>query len=86
MTRTPEPPRGGIAGLLLVFCVAAFLAGLGFDIGANARSGFWIASEPGAAAAFGVAAVVFAAIAARGMRIVLGRRREEGDSDVGGHP
>lgn len=86
MTRTPEPARGGVAGLLFVFCIAAFVAGLGFDVGARARFGFWIGAEPGAAGAFGVAAAVFGVIAARGARMLLARRREKGDSDASGHP
>ena len=78
MTRTPAPPRGGIAGLLLVFCLAAGAAGLGFDLGLDARPNFWIGAQPGAAAALGVGAAVFAILGARGAQLLLGRQRRKG--------
>jgi hypothetical protein len=82
ITRAP-PPKSGITGVLLVFCVAAVLTGLGFDFGAGAHTKFWIGDQPGAATAIGVAAAVFAVVAARVARIVLGRA--QGDNDAGAH-
>jgi hypothetical protein len=82
IARAP-PPKSGITGVLLVFCIAAVLAGLGFDFGAGAHTTFWIGDQPGAAAAIGVAAAVFAVIAARVARILLGRT--QGGDDAGAH-
>ncbi|MGD9982177.1 MAG: hypothetical protein AB7H66_15190 [Hyphomonadaceae bacterium] len=78
--RTP-PPKSGITGVLLVFCIAAVLAGLGFDFGAGARTDFWIGDQTGAAAAIGLATAVFAVVASRVARIVFGR--VQGSSDAG---
>ncbi|MGQ0533152.1 MAG: hypothetical protein ACT4OF_10760 [Caulobacteraceae bacterium] len=76
-----SPPRkNGIAGMLFVFCLAAFLAGIGFDLGAGAHASFWIGDQTGAAAAIGVASAVFAVVAVRAARAVLGRRQEGGDA------
>jgi hypothetical protein len=78
MTRTPTPPRGGIAGLLFVFCIAACAVGLGFDFGLEARSEFWIGARPGAAAALGVGGAVLAVLGGRAAQALLGRVRREG--------
>src|SRR5262249_49168093 len=81
IARTP-PPKSGIAGVLLVFCIAALLAGIGFDLGAGARTRFWIGDQVGAAAAIGGAAAVFAVIAARVARLALGRSQESSDASA----
>jgi hypothetical protein len=84
MTRTPVPPRGGIAGLWLLFCAVAGGVGLAFDLGLNRASNFWIGAEPGGAAALGLAAAAFVVIAARLARLVLARRPTQhrgGDAD-----
>lgn len=87
MSRTLPPPRSGITGLLLVFCVSGLLLGIGFDLGAGARLRFWIGDQPAAAAAVGVAAVLFAIFAAQVARVLVGRRqRDEGSSDASSHP
>jgi hypothetical protein len=67
-------PRSGLTGVLFVFCLAALLAGLGFDVAGEARTSFWIGAQPGAAAMIGVAAVVFAVVAARLAQILFTRR------------
>lgn len=82
ITRTP-PPKSGISGVLLVFCIAAVLAGLGFDFGTGAHTKFWIGDQAGAATAIGVAGAVFAVVAARVARILLGRA--QGGDDAGAH-
>lgn len=87
MSRTLPPPRSGITGLLFVFCLTALVLGLGFDLGLGARVRFWIGDQPAAAAAVGVAAVLFAILAAQAARFMLGRRKQpdEGSSDAGSH-
>jgi len=76
MTKRAPPPRSAIAGVLLVFCLAALAAGLSFDIGLGARARFWIGDQPAAATAVGVAAVLLAIGAALLGRFVLGRREQ----------
>ncbi len=82
MTRPSPSSRSGAFGLLFVFCLAALLAGLGFDLGAAARMHFWIANQPGAALAVGVAATLFTVLSALIARAVLGRKQsiEGGDA------
>jgi hypothetical protein len=84
-TRRPpsSPRRSNLTGVLVVFCVAALIAGIGFDFGAGAHPGFWIGDQVGAAAAIGVAGAVFAVVVARVMRLLLGRK--EGSGDAGLH-
>jgi hypothetical protein len=88
MTQQAHRPRGGIFGLLFVFCLTALLAGLGFDIGASARAHFWIGDQPAAAFAVGVAATLFAILAAWAARALLSRKtsdKDGGSSDAGSH-
>jgi hypothetical protein len=88
MTKRAPRPRGGIFGLLLVFCLTALLAGLGFDVGASARARFWIGDQPAAALAVGVAATLLAILSAWAARAVLGRKARHGDggsSDASAH-
>ena len=80
MSRTLPPPRSGITGLLFVFCVTALLVGFGFDLGAGARLRFWIGDQPAAAAAVGVAAVLFTILAAQVARMLLGGRRQKNEA------
>lgn len=83
MNTRPPPRKSGVTGVLLVFCIAALLAGLGFDAGAGAHPSFWIGDQIGAAAAIGVAGAVFAILAARLVRAALGRK--VGSRDAGLH-
>ena len=77
MTKRARPrQRSGLTGLLFVFCLAGLLAGLGFDLAAGARATFWIGAQPGAAAMIGVAAVVFAVVAARLAQMLFARKGE----------
>lgn len=85
MSRTLPPPRSGITGVLFVFCLAALLLGIGFDLGAGARLRFWIGDQPAAATAVGVVAVLFAIFAAQAARLALrrrGQKDEGGDADL----
>ena len=87
MSRTPPPPRSGIAGLLFVFCLTALLAGLGFDVFGGARVRFWIGDQPAAAAAVGVAVILFVLLVGQGARWLLGRSTDfdERSDDAGAH-
>jgi hypothetical protein len=76
MSKEP-PPRGGIAGLVVLFCFTAAVIGLGFDLTGD-RSGFWLGARPGGAAAIGAAAAVFCVAAAQLARILLGRNEAKG--------
>jgi hypothetical protein len=77
MRRTQPPQRSGIAGVLFVFSLTALIAGLGFALGAGARTRFWIGDQPAAAAAVGIAGALFAIAAAHVARMLLGRKREQ---------
>ena len=84
MSKTP-PPRGGIAGLVLLFCFSAALAGLAFDFSVRSPSGLWIGQQPGGAAAIGAAAAVFCVAAGHIARLLLGRGPAKGRGDADPH-
>jgi len=83
MSKAP-PPRGGISGLVLLFCFTAAAIALGFDLTGDA-SGFWIGARPGGSAALGAAAALFCVVAVRLARMLLGRSAKEGSGDAGLH-
>ena len=84
----PLPPRAkGISGLVLLFCVTALAAGVGFDF-LTERRVWWLGAEHGAGAVIGVAAAVFTVLAGHLLRLVLKRQEpksETGESDAGHH-
>ena len=84
MSKQP-PPRGGVAGLVLLFCFTAAVAGIGFDFAARDPSNFWIGARPNGAAAIGAAAAVFFVVAGHIARLVLGRGDTEGSGDADPH-
>lgn len=82
----PHPPqRGGIAGLAFLFCATALGGGLAFDF-INHAHGFWIGAEPGGRALIGAAAVLFVALAARVLQLILSRREDKGGRGGSVHP
>ncbi|MCX7359816.1 MAG: hypothetical protein NT015_16965 [Alphaproteobacteria bacterium] len=86
MSRQPVPSqRGGAFGLLLVFCLTAFIGGFGFDLGTGARLRFWIGDQPAAAAAVGIAATLFMVLVGHAGRFALSRKKPnakiEGEGD-----
>jgi hypothetical protein len=88
MSDLPNPPRGGVAGLWLLFCAVAGGAGLAFDVVLHPGRGFWIGAEPGARAAIGALVAVFAIASAHLVRLVLSRRASDdgkGGRDAGDH-
>jgi len=88
MTRKPlPPPRGGVAGLVLLFCVSAGGAALAFDLLRDAPSSFWMLADPGGRALLGAGAVTILVLIAHGARWLLARRAgEKGEGDAGDHP
>lgn len=85
MSKQARPSqRSGVFGLLLVFCLTAFIGGIGFDLGAGARLRFWVGDQPAAAGAVGVAAALFMVLIAYAGRIVLDRRKKEEQTEGGG--
>lgn len=87
MTR-PLPPRAkGISGLVLLFCVTALAAGLGFDF-MTERNAWWLGAEHGAAAVIGLAAAAFTVLVGHLLRFLLQRRDpvEAGESDASHQP
>lgn len=71
--------RAGAGGPWFVVCVALLAGGIGLEFTTDAAPAFWIAAKPGAAAAIGAGAALFAAIAANVARLVLVRRGEGSD-------
>ncbi len=82
MSKAPPPPRSGVTGLLWVFCLTALIVGLGFDLVGGLRVRFWLADQPGAAAAVGAAAVLFVVLATHAARFALGRRQKADEERV----
>jgi hypothetical protein len=83
----PAPPKPrGIAGVLLIFCIAGGIAGLGFDLLLGGSGRFSVAAEPGARAVLGIGVAVLLVLVAHVMRLVLGRKPDaEGMGDVRDH-
>lgn len=86
MSKSISPSRGGIAGMLLLFCVAGGGAGLAFDSLSNTTPGFWILEMPGARAAIGVGVALILVAAAHLLRLLLGRKVEQGEPHAGLRP
>lgn len=86
MSRTPPPPRSGLTGLLFVFALTSLLFGLGFDLIGDARMGFWIGDQAGAATAVGIACVLIVIVAAQAMRWALGRGRVGNEGSANANP
>jgi hypothetical protein len=86
MSKPISPSRGGIAGMLLLFCVAGGGAGLAFDFANANGSGFWILQAPGARALLGAGVAVLLVIGAHFLRLLLGRTASEGEPRAGLRP
>lgn len=83
MIKPAPPPTRGIAGLLLLFCGAALVAGLGADL-LLSGSRFSVIAEPGGRAVLGVGVAAGAVLVAHAMRLIFGRSDEE-RRDAGDH-
>jgi hypothetical protein len=86
MTKPISPSRGGIAGMLLLFCVAGGGAGLAFDFLSDSGQDFWVLQAPGVRALFGVAVALALVVAAHALRLLLGRKVSEGEPRAGLRP
>jgi len=86
MIKPVSNSSSGIGGLVLLFCIAALLAGILFDVLSRPNAGFVLASQPGSRAVLGAAVAVATMLVAHGMRWALGRKRtadtEGGDGDT----
>lgn len=81
----PAPPKStGIAGLMLVFAVAASVGGMLFDVLDNSDSRVGLVAQPGAHAVLGVGIAALAIIAAHALRFVLARRTHDAPAAQGG--
>jgi hypothetical protein len=78
MIKPPPPKSRGIAGMMMLFCVAGGAAGLAFDLFADMGPRFSAATLPGARAALGVAVALALTLGAHALRLVLGRKDETG--------
>jgi hypothetical protein len=83
MTKAISPSRGGIAGVLLLFCVAGAGAGLTFDFMSNGGGNFWLLEAPGMRALIGAAVAVAMVLGAHVLRLLLGRKVGEGEPGAG---
>jgi hypothetical protein len=86
MTKPISPSRGGIAGMLLLFCVAGGGAGLAFDFLSDSGQDFWILQAPGMRALIGAAVALLLLVAGRLLRLLLGRKVEGGEPRAGLRP
>ena len=75
----PNLPRGGAAGMLILFSLALGAAGVAFDFGANRTRAFWVGAEPGARALIGFAAIIMVIVAAHVLRLILARGPGKGE-------
>lgn len=79
------PPRGGIAGLALLFCAVAGGTGLAFDFVLNSGGGQTLIAAPGGRAAIGAGVAVFVTLAAYALRRLLGRRPQQAEGSDARH-
>lgn len=77
MIKPPPPPTRGVAGLVLLFCVSAGIAGLGFDVLLGSSGRFSVVAQPGGRAVLGIGVAAAAVLIAHAMRLLLARRRRE---------
>lgn len=74
MIKPPPPKSRGIAGVMLLFCVAAGAAGLGFDLFAGMEGRFGVATQAGARAVLGLGVAAVLVLASHALRWALGRK------------
>lgn len=84
MIKPAPPPKRGIAAMMLLFCVVALLAGLGFEFLNDTPPRFSVVAQPGGRAVLGVGVVAVLVLLAHGMRLLL-TARERGGGDAADH-
>ncbi len=82
MIKPAPPPKRGISGMLLLFCVVALVAGVGFEFLIDTPPRFSVIAQPGGRAVLGVGVVAALVLLAHAMRALLVRRER---SDDGNH-
>jgi hypothetical protein len=83
MTQSFQPePRGGIAGVALLFCVAAGGAGLAFDFVLNGASAPTLVTMAGSRALIGVGVAVCLVLGVHVLRRLFGRPLRDEGGDV----
>lgn len=82
MIKPAPPPKRGIAGMLLLFCVVAMVAGLGFEFLLDPPPPrFSVIVQPGGRTVLGIGVVAVLVLLAHAMRAVLAVR-EPGGGDA----
>lgn len=76
------PPPSGIAGMVLLFCLAFGGAGLALDFALDAPGPTWLMTQPGARALLGAAVALILLGAVYLLRLLLGRREPEEGGDA----
>jgi hypothetical protein len=71
MIKPAPPPKRGIAAMLLLFCVVALIAGLGFEFLIEMPPRFGVIAQPGGRAVLGIGVVAVLVLFAHAMRAVL---------------
>lgn len=78
MIKPPPPQKRGIAAMLLLFCVVALVAGLGFEFISGASARFSVVAQPGGRAVLGVGVAAALVLLAHAMRLLLASRKDGG--------
>lgn len=82
MIKPAPAPKRGISGLLLLFCIVALVAGVGFEFLVDMPPRFSVVAQPGGRAVLGIGVVAALVLLAHAMRVVLARGR---GGDDGSH-
>lgn len=84
MIKPPPPQKRGIAAMLLLFCVVALVAGVGFEFIDGASARFSVIAQPGGRAILGVLVACVLVLLAHVMRALLASRKD-GGGDASDH-
>jgi len=84
MIKPPPPRKRGIAPMLLLLCVVALVAGVGFEFISGASARFSVVAQPGGRAVLGVGVATALVVLARGMRWLLAVPKD-GGGDASDH-
>lgn len=80
MIKEAPPQKRGIAGMLLLFCATALVAGVGFEFISGVSARFSVVAQPGGRAVLGVGVVAALVLLAHAMRWMLARKHGGGDA------
>lgn len=86
MIKPPPPKPRGVAGLLMLFCVSAGVAGLGFDLFAEMGARFGVVAQSGGRAVLGLGVAATLVLAAHAMRWLLAKpAQDQGETRARDH-